>query len=113
MRDGSLARRQSSLLRLSASIASAHTEREVCHAVVDGLHDEALGYDFLGVFLLDPATGDRVLGAAIGWADIPSDMRVPPVTQLNAGLAAIRDGLRAIDTNLAGLIESVSRQGRT
>jgi PAS domain S-box-containing protein len=83
-RDGSLARRQSSLLRLSASIASAHTEREVCHAVVDGLHDEALGYDFLGVFLLDPVSGDRVLGAAIGWADIPSDMRVAPGRGLSA-----------------------------
>ena len=44
---------------------------------MDGLHDEALGYAFLGVFLLDPATGDRVLGAAVGWADIPPDMRVP------------------------------------
>ena len=42
-----------------------------------------------------------------------TDMLVPQVTKLNAGLAAIRDGLRAIDTNLAGLIESVSRQGRT
>jgi len=51
---------------------------------VDGLHDEALGYDFLGVFLLDPESGDRVLGAAIGWADIPSDMRVPPGKGLSA-----------------------------
>src|ERR1041385_8183720 len=73
----SLALRPSALLRLSAAIASAHTEKEVCRAVVDGLHDEALGYAFLGVFLLDPATGDRVLGAAIGWDDIPPDMRVP------------------------------------
>ncbi|HEU5395332.1 MAG TPA: hypothetical protein VFV36_11115, partial [Candidatus Methylomirabilis sp.] len=69
---------------MSASIASAHTEREVCHAVVDGLHDEALGYDFLGVFLLDPVSGDRVLGAAIGWADIPSEMRVAPGRGLSA-----------------------------
>jgi len=83
-RDGSLARRQSSLLRLSAAIASAQTETDVCRAVVDGLHDEALGYDFLGVFLLDPASGDRVLGAAIGWADIPADMRVPPGKGLSA-----------------------------
>ena len=44
---------------------------------MDGLHDEALGYAFLGVFLLDSDTGDRVLGAAIGWDDIPTDMRVP------------------------------------
>ena len=73
----SLALRQSALLRLSAAIAAAHSEKEVCRAVVDGLHDEALGYAFLGVFLLDPATGDRVLGAAIGWDDIPPDMRVP------------------------------------
>jgi hypothetical protein len=36
----------------------------------------------------------------------------PYVTKLNAGLAAVRDGLEAIDTNLAGLIAGVSRQGR-
>jgi PAS domain S-box-containing protein len=52
--------------------------------VVDGLHDEALGYDFLGVFLLDPDSGDRVLGAAIGWADIPPGMRVPRGKGLSA-----------------------------
>ncbi len=45
---------------------------------MDGLHDEALGYDFLGLFLLDPPTGDRVLHASVGWADIPIKMRVPP-----------------------------------
>jgi PAS domain S-box-containing protein len=52
--------------------------------VVAGLHDEALGYDFLGVFLLDQASGDRVLGAAVGWADIPADMRVPRGQGLSA-----------------------------
>jgi hypothetical protein len=36
----------------------------------------------------------------------------PYVTRLNAGLAAIRDGLKAIDANLAGVIAAVSRQGR-
>ena len=78
------ARRQSSLLRLSAAIASAQTEAEVCRAVVDGLHDEALGYAFLGVFLLDPATGDRVLRATLGWADVPAGMRVPAGQGLSA-----------------------------
>jgi len=39
-------------------------------------------------------------------------MIVPEVTKLNAALAAIRDGLRAIDGNLAGLIQAVSRQGQ-
>jgi hypothetical protein len=52
--------------------------------VVDGLRDEALGYDFLGVFLLDPATGDRVLKAGVGWADLPPDMRVPAGRGLSA-----------------------------
>jgi len=35
---------------------------------------------------------------------------VPRVTRLNAGLSAIRDGLSAIDANLAALIGAVSRQ---
>jgi len=77
-------RRQSSLLRLSAAIASAQTEAQVSRAVVDGLHDEALGYAFLGVFLLDKTTGDRVLSAAVGWADVPAGMRVPAGQGLSA-----------------------------
>jgi hypothetical protein len=36
----------------------------------------------------------------------------PYVTTLNAGLGAIRDGLKAIDANLAGLISAVSLQRR-
>ena len=36
----------------------------------------------------------------------------PYVTKLNAGLSAIRDGLKVIDTNLAGLISAVSLQRR-
>ena len=34
----------------------------------------------------------------------------PEVTELNAGLAAVRDGLRAIDVNLERVIAGVSRQ---
>ena len=34
----------------------------------------------------------------------------PEVTELNAGLASIRDGVVAIDRNLAGVIAAVSRQ---
>jgi hypothetical protein len=30
---------------------------------------------------------------------------------VNSGLTGIRDGLRGIETNLAGLIQAVSRQG--
>ncbi len=65
--DTALARRQSALLRLSTSIAAAHTEKEVCDALVQGLHDHALGYNLVGVFLLDPKTGDRVLQSSVGW----------------------------------------------
>ncbi len=75
---GVTARRQSALLRLSAQIAAAEDEDDVCRSVVNGLHDEALGYDFLGVFLVDPATGDRVLRASVGWPGVPESLRIPP-----------------------------------
>jgi hypothetical protein len=41
-----------------------------------------------------------------------TDDLAPQVTRLNGGLSAIRDGLRAIDGNLAMLIASVSKQIR-
>jgi hypothetical protein len=41
-----------------------------------------------------------------------TDALGPSVTKLNTRLATILGGLRAIDTNLAGLIAAVSRQGR-
>ncbi len=72
-----LARRQAALLRLSTGIAAAHDEAEIYRAVVNGLHDEALGFNFLGLFLLDEETGDRVLQATIGWPDAPENWRVP------------------------------------
>ena len=42
-----------------------------------------------------------------------TDALAPYVTKLNAGLSAIRDGLKAIDANLAGLFAAVSRQSRS
>jgi len=72
------ARRQLALLRLSAEIAAAPDEEEICRAVVNGLVDPALGYDFLGVFLLDEVTGDRVLHASVGWPDAPKGWRIHP-----------------------------------
>ena len=68
--------RQAALLRLSTAIAAAQDEDAVYQSVVNGLHDEALGYNFLGVFLLDPETGDRVLQASVGWPDVPKEWRV-------------------------------------
>jgi len=83
-RFSALAHRQSALLRLSTGIAGAPAEDAICHAVVEGLHDEALGYDFVGVFLVDPETGDRVMRAGIGWTDIPADLRLPRGQGLSA-----------------------------
>jgi len=85
-----VARRQAALLRLSTGIAGAHDEAAIFDAVVNGLHDEALGYNFLGLFLLDPASGERVLHASVGWSGVPKGLRVRP----GAGLSsrAIADG---------------------
>lgn len=41
-----------------------------------------------------------------------TDALGPSVTKLNGGLGAVRDGLKAIDANLGGLITAVSRQRR-
>ena len=74
---GDLARRLAALLRLSVAIGSAPDEAAICRSVVQGLH-EGLGYEFLGLFLVDPATGDRVLRASVGWPDAPAEFRLPP-----------------------------------
>jgi hypothetical protein len=42
-----------------------------------------------------------------------TDALAPSVTKLNGGLGAVRDGLKAIDSNLAGLLAAVSRQARS
>jgi GAF domain-containing protein len=73
-----LARRQAALLRLNTAIAAAETEGEICHAVVQGLCDVALGYDFLALLLVDEATGERVLAASAGWDDAPRGLRIKP-----------------------------------
>ncbi len=62
----------------------------ICDAVVRGLHDEALGYNFLGLFLLDPATGERVLRSSVGWSGFPENYRVAPGAGISA--RAMADG---------------------
>lgn len=73
-----LALRQAALLRLGTRIAAAEGEEEICRAVVEGLHDQALGYDFLALLLVDEATGDRVLVASAGWEKAPPNLRIKP-----------------------------------
>jgi PAS domain S-box-containing protein len=69
------ARRQAALFRLSAELAAAPDEAAASRRVVDGLHD-TLGYDFVALMMLDPATGDRVLAADVGFEYAP-DYLVP------------------------------------
>ncbi len=76
-RRGELARRLGALLKLSVEIGAAPEERAICRTVVTGLN-EGLGYDFLGLFLVDEASGDRVLMASVGWPDAPPGFRLPP-----------------------------------
>ncbi len=82
--------RQNALLRLSTAIAAAGDEDGVCRSVIEGLTDPALGYDFLGIFLLDAETGDRVLHASQGWRGAEAGMRVPPGSGISH--RAVSDG---------------------
>jgi signal transduction histidine kinase len=63
------AQRQAALLRLSAELAAALDEDQVCQLVASGLY-ETLGYDNVALYLVDEATGDRVRAAVVGlgWA---------------------------------------------
>jgi PAS domain S-box-containing protein len=77
--------------------------------VVHGLHDESLGYNFLGLFLLDPATGDRVLHASVGWAGVPKAMRVAPGQGLSdRALVESRLCYTADVTRAAGYLPSLN-----
>ena len=69
-----LVQRQSALLRLSSTIVEAQDEREICERVVNGLHDPALGYDRLSLFMLNESTGERSAGKR-GMEGCPSERR--------------------------------------
>jgi signal transduction histidine kinase/CheY-like chemotaxis protein len=75
---GAAGRRQSALLRMSTRIAAARNETEVCEAVAEALRDEALGYHFVSVLLVDPHSGDRVLRASVGWVGVAAGYRIGP-----------------------------------
>src|ERR1700691_97045 len=70
--------RGAALMRLGTAIAAAETEVEICQAASGGLRDEALGYDFVALLLVDEVTHDRVVVASSGWADAPAGLRVRP-----------------------------------
>jgi len=72
------AAREAALLRLSTAVAAAETERGICRAVAEGLCDEALGYDFIALLLVDEATGERELVASAGPGEVPVGLRIQP-----------------------------------
>jgi len=72
------ATRQAALYRLSAAIAAARDEDEICRRVVEGLHDEALAYAYVAIFLLDPSTGERVERASVGVSGDAAPVRLRP-----------------------------------
>ena len=73
----SQSRRLSALLRLSGDIASGADEHAICQRVVNGLHDDALGYELVALLLVDETTGDRVLEASVGWRGVTRGHRIP------------------------------------
>jgi len=74
------ARRQTALFRLSAELAAALDEVEVCRRVVDGLHD-TLSYDNVDLYLVEEATAR---------ATHPDSEAVPRSTRVLAATAGLR-----------------------
>jgi PAS domain S-box-containing protein len=74
---GTYASQQAALLQLSASLAALLDEKDVCCEVVRELHD-TLGYEHLGLYLVDEGAGERVLYANIGWPDPEPLLRILP-----------------------------------
>ena len=61
-----LARLRSALLGLSSRIAEARGEDEVCRSVVDGLRNDAFGFDAVGLYLAGSSAFDPQLKASAG-----------------------------------------------
>jgi len=101
---GEMARRLAALLRLSVELGAAPDVTAICRSVVMGLH-EGLGYDFLGLFLVDDASGDRVLMASVGWPDAPPDFRLPPGRGLSE--LPLQNGALHYTARVAGLVRYV------
>jgi PAS domain S-box-containing protein len=79
------ARQQAALFHLSANLVATLNEIDICHKVVYGLHN-TMGYDHVGLLLVDKTTGERVLCASTGLsADTPPDLRLQPGQGLSEG----------------------------
>ena len=72
-------------------------------AQLETIGGEASGYGAKASFLSKIRLGVRAIEVQTGFI-------APQVTKLNGTLTSVRDGLTAIDGNLAGVITNVSRQ---
>lgn len=73
------AKQQATLLQLSTDLATQLDEKAICQLVVNGLHDhDRLGFVHVGVFLVDEATGERVLRAGTSIKTDDNVVRIPP-----------------------------------
>jgi PAS domain S-box-containing protein len=87
-----LARLRSALLDLSTRIAEARGEEEVCRSVVEGLCNDAFGFDAAGIYLAGSSSFDPQLKASAGpfgsrGATAVSELKLP----LRVGQSAIGD----------------------
>ena len=70
---------------------------------LEAIGGEAMGYGASASVLSKIRLGVRAI-------EVQTGAIAPQVTQLNATLTSVRDGLVAVDGNLAGVITAVSRQ---
>lgn len=73
------------------------------NSVLEKIGGEEKGYGAKASFLSKIRMGVRAI-------EVQTDAIAPQVTKLNGTLTSIRDGLVAVDSNLAGVIAAVSRQ---
>jgi hypothetical protein len=72
-------------------------------AQLETIGGEAKGYGATASFLSKIRLGVRAIEVQTGYI-------APQVTKLNGTLTSVRDGLVAIESNLAGVVTNVSRQ---
>ena len=70
-------KQQATLLQLSTELAIQLEEKSIGQKVVDCIHQK-LGYDYLGFYLVDEDSGDRILQSSAGWPDNKEIARIPP-----------------------------------
>jgi diguanylate cyclase (GGDEF)-like protein len=72
-----LSRQQAAFTQINADLTTTLDEFEICNKVVDGLH-KILGFTYVGILMIDKATGDQVISAHAGRPGPPPGWRIGP-----------------------------------